>query len=182
MVLGQENNSMKKVFYILIFALGIFSCNSTIDRGKENVDPKKNVLDSFKLIFPDTSLIRRESLINPYNTLYIYLINYYDSIGPKKTEKQEGGDPVIFRQSFNYGIEYYVNASHVGYHQEEITFPLVKASELKKLFSILYVSDYLKWSSDSLWYTEDGLPENAGCSFVYKTENKQLKVEIFCSD
>ena len=171
--------------FILLSLILLFSCTSRNSEIKKNelivLDDESTPIDSFKLILPDTVLINSQLLILPYSSLYIFLISYYDSLEAKQIEKFRGNYPVIFNQSFKYGINYSQKHS-IGSSFEEITFPLNDESEIKKLFAVLYHSNSINWSSDSLLLHTEGFGGNGGCEFTYITNNQDIIVKIHCFD
>lgn len=170
---------------ILLSLILLISCTSINSENKKNelivLDDESTPIDTFKLIFPDTILINNELLRLPYSKLYIYLINNYDSLEAKKIDKFKKNYPVIFNQTFNYGIKYSQRIS-IGSSFEEITFPISDVSEIKKLFAVLYHSNSSEWSSDSLVYHTEGFGGNGGCQFTYIKNNHDITVKIHCFD
>jgi hypothetical protein len=116
-----------------------------------------------------------------------YLDYFFKSSSEKNALRIEGGDHIChYKIVFADKITYESNTCSAGSGYGILTLPKTSDASIRKiLYAILRPwdeNDTYQWSPDTMYYTDEGIPESAGCNVVIEQEESSTIVKLYCSD
>lgn len=115
-----------------------------------------------------------------------YLDYFFETDGDKKPLKTEGEHACHYEVSFAEKLKINIDQCRSISNTSIMTLPRITDSEAKKLLYTIVrpwdESDTYRWSKDTLYFTEDGIPESAGCNVEIEHTSSTTIIKLFCTE
>jgi antitoxin component YwqK of YwqJK toxin-antitoxin module len=129
-----------------------------------------------------------------WGNVYRYFIYFFDSTSVKRPLDTRGSSICHFKQQFAEKIELEMIQCNAGVSSVSINFPPMSIPHAKKIVRGFFQNEtaemvemrnaavpYL-WSSDTLYYTEEGIPAAPGCDFHFEPSDSNMLIKFYCTD
>jgi len=143
---------------------------------------------SFTLPIPDDKVYEEiKQLLPEWNSsLGAYLSYYYEVSGDKNQLRTRGTRICHYTIEFAKKITYEANTCRASSNVMKLSMPKTSNAFIKKLlYSVVRPwddNDPFKWSSDTLFFTENGIPNTAGCNIEIEHTDSLSIVKMYCTD
>lgn len=166
-----------------------FDTNSLIYEVYYSPEGKIRRFDgAFSLPIPNNEAYEEMKLLLPESSGFLeaYLHYYFESTGEKQPLRTRGENICHYSITFAESIKYESKSCNAGSGYSIVSLPKVSNVFSKRLLHATMKpyndDDPFRWSVDTLFYTEDGIPGSAGCNIVIEQSDSLTTIGIYCTD